>query len=688
MLNLDQSVENLVGIGPKMAGKLERLGIEIVRDLIFYYPRTWMDFSKFTKISSLRINESYIIKAKINSIEPIRSQKKWMSIIHAELEDVTGKVQVIWFNQPYLLNILKVGDEWLLSGKVGWDFKNKNKTLEPSQMEKDEIILPVYPLTEGLTQKFLRKIIKPQLARLSNSELEFLPDEVLKHENLVDLKTALQNIHFPQSAKDLHTAKKRLAFDELFLTALRFLSVKKELQQNLAPAMQIDEELLKNFVKSLPYKLTNAQRKSAWEIIKDLNRKVPMNRLLEGDVGSGKTVVAAMAALVASNNKYQTVWLAPTEILTNQHFQNICKLFKNYPIKIGLITSSKKQFNNPAIKQYNSCDLLIGTHALIQKNITIPKLGLIIIDEQHRFGVKQRSYLRNKPIPTSKVGRFSGLVPHFLSMTATPIPRTLALALYGDLDISIIDELPKERQQIITKVIEPKDRNTTYKFIEKEIKLGRQAFVVCPLIEETENSKINLFDTDRKSAVAEFEKLSKYVFPSLRIGLIHGKLKSKEKDVVMTNFKNRRLDVLVSTAVIEVGIDIPNATVMMIESADRFGLAQLHQFRGRVGRGKEQSYCFLFSDSDSAKTKERLNAMRRSNNGFELAQADLEQRGPGELIGLAQSGLEDLKMAKLTDTINLSKARSAAEKIIKSGLEKYPKLCAKLKAFETEKHLE
>lgn len=672
MLNLEQSIENLIGVGPKMANKLERLGIERVRDLIFYYPRTWMDFSSYTKIASLRINEDYIIKAKISSIEAIRSPRRWISIIHAQLEDDSGKIQAIWFNQSYLLNLLKVGDEWLFYGKVGWDFKNKNKTFNPMQTEKEEVILPIYPLTEGLTQKFLRKIIKPQLLRLEN-DIEFLPVEIIKKEELLSLKEAIQNIHFPQNNLKLAQAKERLAFDELFLTALRFLSIKRELQQNNGPVMEIDNELLKKFVETLPYQLTNAQRKSAWEIIKDLARRIPMNRLLEGDVGSGKTVVAAIAVLVTTKNKFQAVWLAPTEILANQHFQNISKLLSPFDIKVGLLTSANKKAD------LARDDLIIGTHAILQKKIQIPNLGLIIIDEQHRFGVKQRAYLRQSQ---------KKVLPHLLSMTATPIPRTLALALYGDLDISIIDEIPKGRQQIITKVIEPKDRNITYQFIEKQIKLGRQAFVVCPLIEETENSKINLFDNDRKSVTVEFEKLSKKVFPNLRIGLMHGKLKSKEKDAVMADFKNGKLDILVSTAVIEVGIDIPNATVIMIESADRFGLAQLHQFRGRVGRGEHQSYCFLFSDSDSVRTAQRLNAMSRSNNGFDLAQVDLEQRGPGELIGLAQSGLEDLKMARLTDTINLSKARFAAERIIEAGLEKYPKLCVKLKEFETEKHLE
>jgi ATP-dependent DNA helicase RecG len=347
------------------------------------------------------------------------------------------------------------------------------------------------------------------------------------------------------------------------------------------------------------------------------------------------------------------------------------KLLTPFKIKVGLLTSTNRKAD------LVQDDLIIGTHALIQKNIQIPNLGLIIIDEQHRFGVAQRAHLRK----TKK-----DILPHLLSMTATPIPRTLALALYGDLDISIIDELPKDRIPIITKVVEPKDREKTYEFIETEIASGRQVFVICPLIEENDTSD-KLFDLTKKSVTVEYAKLIKR-FPKLKIGLMHGKLKSYEKDAVMEDFKNKKIDLLVSTAVVEVGIDIPNASVMIIESADRFGLAQLHQFRGRVGRGKYQSYCFLFSDSDSVKTRERLDAMARTNNGFELAQFDLETRGAGEIIGLAQSGLEDLKMASLADTINLSKARLAAEKIIEEGLEKYPALCEKLKEFEVERHLE
>ncbi len=683
-MNLETKVQLLTGVGPKTVQKLERLGINSVRDLLFNWPRTWQDFSSPRDISSLRINDEAIIKAKIKSVKEIRTRNRWMSIIEANLvDDKNYEIKAIWFNQTFLKSVLRVDDEWLFLGKIGWDFKAKQKTLAVSQMEKEAVILPVYSETPGITSKFLRKLIKPILSEIDAIIDDYLPDEIRGF--LLDLRTTLKYIHFPNSNESLAKAKNRLAFDELFLIALRFLTIKKELQQNVAPPMQIDEKVLQNFTKKLPFKLTDAQRKVAWEIIQDLAKNVPMNRLLEGDVGSGKTVVAAMAVLVAAKNNLQTVWLAPTEILANQHYQNIKPLIHLVGVSTGLYTSANK------IADTQKDDLIIGTHAVLQKNVSFPNLGLIIIDEQHRFGVKQRAHLR-KPILTSTFRQAVSMekvtIPHLLSMTATPIPRTLALALYGDLDLSIIDQMPAGRQTIITKIINEKNRQKTYDFIRSEIKNGRQAFVICPLIETGEVTTGKLFDTDRKSVMEEYKKLSEQIFPEFKIGFLHGKMKSKEKEAVMNSFHERELSILVSTAVVEVGIDVPNATVMMIESADRFGLAQLHQFRGRVGRGKHQSYCFLLSDLRSEKSAQRLKAMEDCFDGFKLAQIDLELRGSGEVVGLKQSGLDNLKMASLSDTILIGEARAAAQKIVEDGIEKYPLLCAKLKEFEIEKHLE
>jgi len=684
MLKLETPVQYLTGVGPVMVKKLKRLGIKTIRDLLFYYPRAWDDFSKPQLIRNLQIGQDAIIKAKIVQIKQSRTRRKWMSIVEALIVDDSDQIKAIWFNQPFLMKILKPGDEWLFAGKVGYDRNSKVKILNAYQYEKEPpsgtLILPVYAETEGLSSKYLRKLIKPLMAQVEHLITDFMPQDIIDSEKLINEAEAIKKIHFPAISSDIEIAKKRLGFDELFFIALRMLQIKKELSENRSAALNCENKILKDFVEKLPFKLTDAQRKAAWEIIQNLGRNLPMNRLLEGDVGSGKTVVAAMAVLVAAKNnecKAQSVWLAPTEILANQHFKNVSELLKPFNISIGLLTSANKRAD------LEKDDLIIGTHALLQKNVTISRLGLIIIDEQHRFGVKQRAHLRQ-----GYGGQARQVIPHLLSMTATPIPRTLALALYGDLDISIIDEMPPGRQKVITRVISPDNRQKAYDFIRQEIQNGRQVFVICPLIEPKDSKPINLFEVDRKSAIQEYEKLSKQIFPDLKIGLLHGRQKSKEKEATMQKFHEGKLDILVSTAVVEVGIDVSNATIMMIEGADRFGLAQLHQFRGRVGRGKHQSYCFLFSESWSENTKKRLEAMISSNNGFELAEKDLQIRGPGELVGIRQSGLPDLKMASLSDIILVKKARAAAEKTINEGLEKYPKLLAKLAEIETERHLE
>ena len=667
MKNYNQPIQYLSGVGPKMGEKMARLGIENIRDLLFYYPRRYDDFTSPQSIQSLRINDEAIIKATISDVKEIRTKRRWMSLINATLTDDSDEITAVWFNQSYLIKILKPGEEFLFQGKVNWDFKNKKKNITITQFVKNPEILPVYGETEGLTSKFLRKLIQPLL--LDSEIVDFLSGDIKKENNLIDLNEAVKNIHFPKNNDWLIRAKRRLAFDELFLIAIKMLQSKKEIGAVPGIKINFEEKDLKEFSKSLPYKLTNAQRKTAWQIIQDLGCNTPMNRLLEGDVGSGKTVVAAMAALVTAHAGYQTVWLAPTEILANQHFQNVTKILEKFKVKVGLWTAARKYAD------LTKDDLIIGTHALLQKNIQIKNLALIIVDEQHRFGVKQRALL--------KKGK---KVPHFLSMTATPIPRTLALAFYGDLDLSIIDEMPLNRQKIITKVVPPEKRNEAYKFIESQVKSGRQAFVICPLIEEVVADR--LFDIDRKSVIKEYEKLSKTIFPQFKVGLLHGKMKSKEKAETMTKFQNGQIDILVATAVVEVGIDIANATVMMIESAERFGLAQLHQFRGRVGRGQHQSYCFLFSEAWSDNTKKRLSAMTTCSSGFELAQIDLDLRGPGEFMGIRQSGLPDLKMASISDRIMIEEARRAAEKVVNGGLEKYPSLLEKYLEFSVTKHLE
>lgn len=725
-MQLDTPIQYLRGVGPKMALKLKRLGIQTTEDLLFYFPRTWLDLSKPDSISYARIGDQVVINGKIISISQERSFKKRMAITRAEILGSDGEViTAVWFNQPFLINVLKKNDQWNFYGKVEFDWQSREKTLLSPIYEKNSGILPIYHETEGITSKYLRRLIK-EILDSPLSLTEFLPNWILMQENLIKINRAIQSIHFPSENHILSRAKTRLAFNELFLIALKVLDIKKELQFQGAPIIKPRTDILVKFTKSLPYKLTNAQRKASWEIIQDMTKQYPMNRLLEGDVGSGKTIVAVIAALNTTKNGFKVVWMAPTEILARQHYETTCKLLKDFKVNISLVTSNKVASNQIRVKSKSlklkkiqlksltqTSELIIGTHALIQEGIQFDNLGLVIIDEQHRFGVKQRSALQRGSTQIKKTQiiadnirenpRLNGnqresatkSVPHFLSMTATPIPRTLALSFYGDLDISILDEMPLGRLPIITKLVDSTKRQEAYDFIRQQILQGRQAFVICPLIEEkiknqTSNTKKtqNLFDIEKKTVIKEFEKLSKQIFPDLKIGLLHGKMSAKEKEETMQDFSVGKINVLVSTSVIEVGVDIANATIMMIEDAEHFGLAQLHQFRGRVGRSEHQSYCLLFSHSLSEESKKRLKIMEECADGFKLAEKDLEIRGPGELVGINQSGLPDLKMASLTDIILVKKVRSIAEKIIDQGLEKYPELLKKLAENKVEKHLE
>ncbi|MFH1575666.1 MAG: ATP-dependent DNA helicase RecG, partial [Candidatus Nealsonbacteria bacterium] len=555
-------------------------------------------------------------------------------------------------------------------------------------------IVPIYQETSGLSSKWLRQTVKYLLVTLADQLQEPIPDELLKEHRLMPINKAIWQIHFPDSLTLAQTSRERFSFEELFSLSCWILMERKKLDQKKAFAMPMNVTLMQRFTGKLPFKLTDGQKKASWQILKDLERPNPMSRLLEGDVGSGKTVVATMAALNAFKAGYQTVFMAPTEILAKQHFKTVSKLLEGFKMDIGLLTGKEDKFTSKNLKNdfieisreklmekavNNKINVLIGTHALIQDKVKFGNLGLVILDEQHRFGVEQRAKLTKQPT-----------IPHLLSMTATPIPRTLALTLYGDLDLSLIPELPLGRKKIITKVVPPAERQKTYSFIKKEIKKGRQAFVICPRIESKKSEPTKSAWTDVKAVKEEYEKLSKKIFPDLRVGILHGKLAMKEKERTMKNFRYKKIDVLVSTSVVEVGVDIPNATVMMIEGADRFGLAQLHQFRGRVGRSNWQSYCFLFTDSHSRKTHQRLRALITCENGFDLAEKDLEIRGPGDFSGLRQWGIPDLAMASLNNLPLVEKTREAAKKILDEDptLKKYPALQNKLKAFHQRIHLE
>jgi len=621
-----------------------------------------------------------------------------MSLTTGLVEDKTGAVRILWFNQPYLVTSLKQGDEVYLAGKVVRDKqgiflgnpvqeKAQNSTFELTHLGR---IVPVYAETSGVSSRWLRSIIKSVLVQLEGI-LETLPQEILKGKNFPAPQKALWQIHFPDSIKEAENSRNRFAFEELFHILLFILSERKKIASIKAPPIPLDTAVMSRFTKKLSFQLTDSQKKAAWQVLKDLEQPRPMNRLLEGDVGSGKTVVAAMAALSVAKAGYQTVFMAPTEILSQQHFKSVGALLSPFKLTVGLLTGSSDRFISPKLPNDSievsrtkllkmalegKVNLIIGTHALIQEKVRFGNLGLVIIDEQHRFGIKQRAKLLHR----------STLIPHLLSLTATPIPRTLALTVYGDLDLSLIAELPKGRKEIITKVVAPEERKQTYSFIAKEVKAGRQVFVICPRIEKTEESGA----LEMKTVKEEHEKLSKEIFPKLNVGMLHGKMPKTEKEEVMRKFRMGKIHILVSTSVVEVGVDIPNASVMLIEGAERFGLAQLHQFRGRVGRAEHQSYCFLLTESSSSGILSRLRALSSAKNGFELAELDLKLRGVGSFTGTKQWGVPDFAMTQLTNLKLVEEAREAAKNLLEKdiALKKYPLLKARVQELRSNLHLE
>lgn len=679
--------------GPAVVKKLGKLKIKTVRDLLYHFPARYDDFSNFTPISEIKPNGQLSARGVILNAKNTRIFRRNMVLTEVIIEDDTGAIKSVWFNQPYLINQFKPGRLINLSGKVvvnkgrlcfsnpayeivGYgEQKNKKESLHTGRL------VPVYPETSGLTSRWLRFAIKPML-KFANQLPDVLPDEIKKAYRLLNLNFALRQIHFPEILENANLAKKRFAFEELFVLQLFMGRERLKLRQKTAPIIKFNEIAVKKFVESLPYKLTDDQKKVSWQIIKDIESPKPMNRLLEGDVGSGKTIVATMAAYLTALNGCQTAFMAPTEILSRQHFEKISFLLKNFNIGVGLLTSAEAKTANEKISkkelikkvESGEIPIVIGTHSLIQKNVVFKNLALIIIDEQHRFGVNQRAAIAD---------HHKESIPHLLSMSATPIPRTLGLTIWGDLDLSLIKEMPKGRKNIITKIVPPEKRDWAYEFIKDEIKKGRQAFVVCPLIEESEKLEV-------KAAKKEHERLKTEIFPNLNIGLLHGRMKSKEKEKIMSEFLGGDLNILVTTSVVEVGIDVPNAAVMMIEGADRFGLASLYQFRGRVGRGEYQSYCLLLTDSDLASVNERLKAVEFAQSGFDLAERDLEIRGPGDFAGVRQSGLPDLAMASLTDLKLIEETREAAKTLltVDPDLKKYPLLASRVSEFKNRIHLE
>ncbi len=670
---LDSPITVIRGITPTVAGRFARLNVRTIRDLLGLFPRRYVDYSQTKPIAQLLEGEEQTVigtvwQAKVATLGSRRGTE-------ATIGDETGTIRAVWFNQPYLAKTFRTNAKIVLSGPVSV-FRG-SKVFESPEWEllKDtELIhtgrlVPIYPLTRGLYPRQVRKWTKEAVDGFAPQMEEFLPSEIRARCRLPGLPEAITQIHFPEDRSTAGRARSRLAFDELLLLQLGVLARKRDWKEGQpGNPLRVDREVVTAFLNCLPFALTTAQQRVLKEVLSDVRQPQAMSRLLQGEVGSGKTVIAVLAVLIAATNGYQGAVMAPTEILAEQHFTNICGYLsqvgneelqdkpgagtvKRYTgflsgaltvaLLIGSLSKSDKAELQKRIAQ-GEIDIVIGTHALIQKEVDFSRLGLVVIDEQHRFGVMQRSALRQK-----------GFNPHVLVMTATPIPRTMALTLYGDLDLSTIDELPPGRQTVKTKCWEPHDRAKAYTFLHRQVRNGRQAFIVCPLVEESDT-------LEAKAATTEYERLSREVFPDLKLGLLHGQMHGSDKDRVMRSFRAGDFDILVSTSVVEVGIDVPRASVMLVEGAERFGLSQLHQFRGRVGRDREQGYCILIPERLSPEARGRLLLMERVHNGFALAEKDLEMRGPGEFFGTHQSGLPDLKLARLSDLDSLQLARQEA----------------------------
>lgn len=677
----DTDVMYMKGVGPKIAYKLNKLGIYTVQDLMLYFPKKHIDYSSRTLIRDLKEGETTTVFGYIKSVSAFNTQKK-LSVVKVTVADESGRLDLSFFqakSNRFMLERTKsqfpINAGIMLSGKVkrnnydgkltfdkptysimtGEFLEDKNSNLNIAR------IVPIYTVCEDLSIKVLRRAIFNAIQKYKDEIENVIPDFMREKIGLLDKKTAVEQIHFPESQELLEQARFSLIFEELFLIQLKMVRIREQNSHNhSALALKIKEKgLVKEFIDNLPFELTGAQKKAVNEILNDLNSDVPMARLLQGDVGSGKTVVATIMLLAGVENGYQGALMAPTEILAQQHYNNLQQWLSPMGISVGLFLGSQGKKIREKFRtdlRNGQMNIAVGTHALIQEDVDFNNLGAIVVDEQHRFGVKQRNVLKKK-----------SQNPQILTMTATPIPRTLALTVHGDLDLTIIDELPKGRKPIKTSLVT--SHRGVYELIQSEIDAGRQAYVVYPLIEESET-------LSAKAATIEAERLQKEVFPQCKIGLLHGKLKNDEKEQVMKDFKDKKYDILVSTTVVEVGVDVPNATVMLIENAERFGLSQLHQLRGRVGRNNLQSYCILHTSTKSQETRERLNIMTQTNDGFVIAEKDLQLRGPGEFLGTRQSGLPDLIISDIVrDAKILEMARNEAIDFVKTNkIEDYPKL--------------
>ena len=657
-MKLTTPLEQIKGVGPKTAQALAAAGLKTISDALDFLPRAYDDYSTAVNIADLQPGK-VTVKARCESVST-RIVRRGLRITTAVLADKSGKVKAVWFNQPYRETQLKSDAEFIFSGQFGMQYNRYQinnpsvelaKEVAKTTIENASGIQPVYKSIKNIRPKTVQDLMK-NIRPIMDFLPETLPENIIQRQKLVSRSEAVKFLHAPKTHEEISRGRERLAFEELFEMILAAQFNKQEQTRLTGWKIPFNKSVVKNFVDQLPFPLTNAQRRAAWQILQDLESDHPMNRLLQGDVGSGKTVVAGLVAAEVAKAGFQTAIMAPTEILAQQHAKTLDELLSPFGVSVALLTGHVKGTARSQLLDNlasGNIDVVVGTHALIQEKVAYHRLGFAVIDEQHRFGVKQRQALLEK----------SDFMPHLLSMTATPIPRSLALTLYGELDISILDELPSGRQPIQTKIWSPASAPKLYESIENELAKGRQAYVICPLIDDNP-------DNDKKSVEAEYNKLSKTIFSHRRVGLLHGKLPAEEKAEVMQKFADGELDMLVSTTVVEVGVNVPNATVMLIENADNFGLSQLHQLRGRVGRGKHQSFCHLMM-SGHDKPSQRLREIEKSQDGFYLAEVDLKLRGPGEIYGKMQHGDLNLKIASLADTALIARAQAEAERFVKEG---------------------
>lgn len=697
MISLKTELKTLKGIGENYTKKLNKIGIKTIKDLLMHFPYRYDDYSRVAKIIDLKQGELVSVHGIVSDIKIRRSFYRHQFITDVKIADETGIISVTWFNQPYLTNTFKKGVKIAIAGKVSAS-KNKLIFISPDyELLNDNLIhtsrlVPIYPETRGLSSKWLRWRIHYFLY-LAKNITDYLPENLKKKYNFLSIFEALQNIHFPDNKEQASIARERFVFGEFLLLQLKVLLEREAIKNKKAFALPFDKEFAQKLVKSFPFKLGNDQKKAAWEILKDMQKNYPMQRLLEGDVGTGKTAVAILVSALVAKKEKQAVIMTPTEILASQHFETFYEILKSFELPIALLTKSLIKFYDPLVEEVRilkeselknkirsgEAKIIIGTHSLIsinnknKANVVFNSLAFVVVDEQHRFGVEQRARLLNEYKE----------VPHFLSMTATPIPRSLALTVYSNLDISILKEFPTGKRNIKSFVVPARKRPEAYEFMREKIKNGNQAYVICPIIQESEK-------LDTKAAEEEYKKLKNDIFKEFSVALLHGRLKSKEKEEIMQDFLKGKYKILVATSVVEVGVDVPNANVMVIEGAERFGMAQVHQLRGRIGRRGKPGFCMLFTSSGAPSTTARLKSLAKLDDGFQLAQKDLEIRGPGQLIGIRQSGIPDIAMNSLSNLELIKQVRYEAEQILKESknLKKYPNLLLELKEFNKKVHLE